>query len=117
MDRLKFLQYGENNVVAILGWKASNEQIKKLKDKGITKIISALDNDRPGKKGTEYLKKFFDVTRFTYLKGVKDPGDMNQQMFNKMYNKTMKNFKEESRGLKNGITKQNKSRSKKDRTK
>ena len=93
MDRLKFVQFGENNVVAILGWKMSPQQIKKLKDKGITKVISALDNDDCGKKGTEFLKKHFEVTRFTYLKGVKDPGEMTQESFDKMLRRTMKNFK------------------------
>lgn len=93
MDRLKFIQFGEDNVVAILGWKMSPQQMQKLKDKGITKIISALDNDDCGKKGTEFLKKHFEVTRFTYLKGVKDPGEMTQESFNKMFARTMKQFK------------------------
>ena len=93
MDRLKFVQFGEENVVAILGWKMSPQQIEKLKSKGITKVISALDNDDCGRKGTAFLKKHFEVTRFAYLKGVKDPGDMTQETFEKMLNKTMKNFK------------------------
>ena len=93
MDRLKFLQFGESNVVAILGWKISQQQINKLKAKGITKIIAALDNDDCGKKGTECLKQYFDVTKFSYLKGIKDPGDMNEKNFNKMLKRTMHNFK------------------------
>ena len=93
MDRLKFVQFGENNVVAILGWKMSPQQIQKLKDKGITKIISALDNDECGRKGTKFLEKHFQVTRFAYLKGTKDPGDMTQESFDKMYKRTMKTFK------------------------
>ena len=90
MDRLKFAQFGEENVVAILGWKMSPQQIQKLKDKGINKVISALDNDVCGKKGTEFLKQHFDVTRFAYLKGVKDPGEMTQDLFDKMFSKTMR---------------------------
>ncbi|MEE1303200.1 MAG: toprim domain-containing protein, partial [Bacteroidales bacterium] len=93
MDRLKFVQFGEDNVVAILGWKMSPQQIQKLKDKGITKIISALDNDDCGKKGTKFLQKHFEVTRFAYLKGVKDPGEMTQESFDKMFARTMKQFK------------------------
>ena len=93
MDRLKFIQFGEDNVVAILGWKMSPQQIQKLKDKGITKVISALDNDDCGKKGTKFLQKHFEVTRFTYLKGIKDPGEMTQESFDKMFRRTMKNFK------------------------
>lgn len=92
MDRLKFVQFGEENVVAILGWKMSAQQIQKLKDKGITRVISALDNDSCGRKGTEFLKKHFKVTRFKYLKGVKDPGDMTQESFNKMFRRTMDEF-------------------------
>ena len=92
MDRLKFVQYGVENVVAILGWKMSQQQIQKLKDKGITKVISALDNDDCGRKGTEYLKKHFEVTRFRYLKGIKDVGETTKDTFDKMYKKTMKEF-------------------------
>lgn len=89
MDRLKFVQFGEDNVVAILGWKMSQQQIQKLKAAGIKNVISALDNDTCGKKGTEFLKQHFDVTRFAYLKSVKDPGDMTQELFNKMFRRTM----------------------------
>lgn len=106
MDRLKFIQYGEENVVAILGWKMSAEQIEKLKKRNITKVISALDNDECGRKGTEYLKKFFEVTRFTYLKSIKDPGDMNEKSFKKMFERTMKKFIENG-GNKNGSSRQN----------
>lgn len=88
MDRLKFIQYGETNVVAILGWKMTAEQMQKLKKLGITTIVSALDNDDCGKKGTTYLKQFFKVIRFAYLKGVKDAGEMSEELFDKMLNKT-----------------------------
>lgn len=88
MDRLKLKQFGVRNVVAILGWKMSNEQIMKLKNMGINHIVSALDNDECGKKGTEFLKKHFKVTRFAYLKGIKDPGEMNKSNFKRMYERT-----------------------------
>ena len=100
MDRLKMIQNGEENVVAILGWKMSNEQIKKLKEKEITKVISALDNDECGRKGTKYLSKFFEVTRFCYMKGIKDPGDMDKTKFDKMYKKTMKMFHQNAKEAK-----------------
>lgn len=93
MDRLKFIQNGESNVVAILGWKMSANQIEKLKLKGITRVISALDNDECGRKGTKFLKTQFEVTRFCYLKGVKDPGEMDKKLFKKMYNKTIQKFR------------------------
>ena len=94
MDRLKFVQFGITNVVAILGWKMSGEQEKKLKEKGITHVISALDNDECGRKGTRYLKTIFNVTRFSYLKGIKDPGEMSEENFNKMYRRTMKIYRD-----------------------
>lgn len=91
MDRLKFIQFGVTNVVAILGWKMTKEQENKLKNAGVKIIISALDNDECGKKGTEYLKHIFsNVIRFKYLKNIKDPGEMSQELFNIMYKKTMK---------------------------
>lgn len=93
MDRLKFVQFEEKNVVAILGWKMSEYQIQKLKDEGITKIISALDNDECGRKGTKFLEKHFEVTRWCYIKGIKDPGDMTKESFDKMHKKTMEKFK------------------------
>lgn len=94
MDRFKFIQFGCDNVVAILGWKMSDVQIKELKDSGVKFIISALDNDEYGRKGSKYLKKHFKVFRFKYLKGIKDPGDMNEENFDKMYKSTMKLFRE-----------------------
>lgn len=95
MDRLRFVQFGIKNVVALLGWKMSDQQEQKLKAAGVTKIISALDNDPCGKRGTEYLKTVagFEVTRWCYLKGIKDPGEMDEKQFKKMYQKTMYKFK------------------------
>lgn len=97
MDRLKFIQYGEDNVVAILGWKISPQQIQKLKDKGITRVISALDNDKCGRRGTKYLESIFPTTRFCYLKGIKDPGDMSKDSFDRMLRKTVRRFKSDRR--------------------
>ena len=96
MDMLRFVQNGITNVVAVLGWKMSKQQEQKLKDAGVVKIISALDNDECGRKGTRYLKSIFEpknVTRWQYLKGIKDPGDMSKEAFEKMYKKTMLLFR------------------------
>ena len=91
MDRLKFIQYGVKNVVAILGWKMSREQEEKLRRSKVKFLISALDNDEYGKKGTEYLKSIFKtVYRFKYLKGIKDVGESNNIQFAKMMKKTLK---------------------------
>lgn len=88
MDMLKMRMFGIKNVAAVLGWRITEEQIQKLKAEGITHIISALDNDECGRKGTAYLKKFFKVTRWQYLKNCKDPGEMNKKQFNLMYHRT-----------------------------
>lgn len=88
MDRLKLMQLGVSNAVAILGWKMSAQQIEKLKSQGISVVVSALDNDECGRRGTEFLKKHFTVVRWRYLKGIKDPGDFDAASFGKMFNKT-----------------------------
>ena len=95
MDRLKFIQYGEENVVAILGWKMSKEQETKIKETKIKYVISALDNDKSGIKGTEYLKTIFkNVIRFQFPEGVKDPGQMSRKMFLETHKKTMIQYQE-----------------------
>lgn len=93
MDRLKFIQFEVTNVVAILGWKMSKEQEDKLKALGYKHVISALDNDKCGEKGTEYLKTIFDkVTRFCYNSNIKDPGEMTREQFDEMYQKTIRRY-------------------------
>lgn len=80
MDYLSLRTRGHvKNCCALLGWHISDEQTKKLKDKGVTTVVSALDNDDKGNKGTEYLKRFFDVIRFPYPEGVKDTGEMPEE--------------------------------------
>ena len=87
-DWLKMKQYGVNNVAAILGWKVTENQITKLKTCGVETIISALDNDVCGKKGTEYLKNFFNVVTFKFPENVKDPGDLSRAQFRESKNET-----------------------------
>lgn len=94
MDRLKLVQFGIENAVAILGWKMSAGQLKKLKDAGIEVVVSALDNDDCGRNGTEFLRKHFEVVRFKYLKGVKDPGEMELLEFKHMWDKTKRELGE-----------------------
>ena len=90
---LKLRQFGLKNVVAILGWKITADQIAKLKAKNITHVISALDSDECGRKGTAYLKNFFEVTEFQYPKGVKDAGDLNKIQFDRAFRKTKEKLK------------------------
>jgi DNA primase len=93
MDKLKMQQNGVRKVAAILGWKVTAEQIKKLKNQGIKYVVSALDNDKCGKQGTEYLKKFFKVIRFQYPDGIKDPGEMDAKTFKLANSKTKKLYR------------------------
>lgn len=93
MDYLKMVQFGCKKVVALLGWRATTEQVQKLKGAGITNIVSALDNDDYGRKGTEFLKKFFKVTRFQFEDGFKDPGEMDKKSFDRMMRKTKMQFR------------------------
>lgn len=93
MDRLKMIQFGATSVVAILGWKITAEQITKLKDAGVETIISALDNDSCGRKGSEFLRKHFEVIRFKFPKGVKDPGEMNIKQFERSNAETLKIYR------------------------
>lgn len=85
MDMLKMKQFGVKHVVAILGWKATDNQIAKLKEQGVVNIISALDTDECGQKGSRYLENFFNVVRFQYPEGVKDAGDLTKEQFEKAY--------------------------------
>lgn len=80
MDYLSLRTRGHlKNVCAILGWHISDEQVKKLKDANVHTVVSVLDNDKCGNKGTEYLKNFFEVIRFDYPVERKDPGEMTEE--------------------------------------
>lgn len=88
MDYLKMRMFGMHKVAAVLGWKVTAEQVQKLKEQGVTHVISALDNDEYGEKGTKYLKRFFRVSRWRYEKGCKDAGDMTKESFERMKKRT-----------------------------
>ena len=91
IDAITCWIYGRQ-AIALFGT-VSEEQIKMIQDLPHRSIVLALDNDECGKKGTKFLQKHFEVTRFTYLKGVKDPGEMTQESFDKMFARTMMSFK------------------------
>ena len=92
MDYLKAKQLGIRYVCAILGWKATQEQITKLKAQGVKTIISALDNDECGKEGTAFLKQHFKVVPFQYPRRIKDMGDMTPKLLKVAKRKTMGGF-------------------------
>lgn len=106
LDKLKLNQFGLTHVACIFGWKITSKQIDKLKARGVKYIISALDLDGPGRKGTRHLENYFDVIPFQFPKYVtddngdyvldkngrrkllKDPGDLVQSSFDIAYSKT-----------------------------
>lgn len=98
MDWLKMKQFGVKKVGALLGWKATAEQINKLKASGVETVISALDNDKCGREGTEYLKQFFKVVRFQFPPGVKDPGEMTERLFRIANDKTKQLYRRMNNG-------------------
>ena len=112
MDYLKARQFGVKYVCALLGWKATTEQIEKMKQAGVKTIISALDNDECGKKGTAYLSRFFEVYQFAYPEYIKDIGEMNIKQFKKYKQRTIEN-----RRNKYGLVKQYEKRNSKIRRK
>lgn len=87
MDRLKLVQLGVSNAVAILGWKLSPRQIEKLKSEGVQYAVAATDNDEAGRKGAAWIAKNFQSVRWPYLKGLKDPGDFDERSFSRMWKK------------------------------
>ena len=90
-DYLKAKQLGVDYVCAILGWKITTAQIQKLKEIGVKKIISALDDDDCGRAGTEILKKHFKTVTFRFPKGCKDLCDISsRQQYEKARIKTKK---------------------------
>lgn len=90
MDLIKAYQNGlrKYDICALFGWKISEEQVKMLKDAGVEEVVSMLDNDECGIKGTKELEKHFKVHRFKYLKGYKDTGEMDKETFLKCWNRT-----------------------------
>lgn len=95
MDMLSLKTRGHlKNVVAILGWHISDRQIDKLKALNITKVVSCLDNDKSGIKGTELLKKYFDVVRFQFPEGVKDVGEMTESQLKRYLKLTWREYNE-----------------------
>ncbi len=94
MDYLSLRTRGHiKNTCALLGWHLADEQMNKLKEKGITTVVSALDNDKCGIKGTEYLKKFFNVIRFPYPEDIKDVGEMTEEQLKKQIQIVKKQIK------------------------
>lgn len=93
LDMVKMKQFGLKYVAAIFGWKITSQQIVMLKAAGVETIISALDMDEPGRKGTTVLKKHFDVVEFQFPEQAKDPGDLTYLQFKIAYDKTKRIYR------------------------
>lgn len=94
LDMLKARQNGVKNVVAVLGWKMSDKQKKKLLHRGVKVIVCGLDNDQAGEKGYNYLKSLeeFKVVRLKYPEGIKDFGDVNKYIFDAFLKKQLSKY-------------------------
>lgn len=82
------------NVCAVLGWHLSDGQLNELRSKNITTVVSALDNDECGEKGTALLQKYFNVIRFPFPDGIKDPGEMSEKQIQKAIRKIRSEIKQ-----------------------
>src|SRR5690606_26223142 len=58
LDRMKVFQFGYTNSCCLLGWKASEDHIRKLQ-KVTDTLIVGLDNTPTGREGFKFLKKYF----------------------------------------------------------
>ena len=94
LDMLKARQNGVKSVVAVLGWKMSEKQQKKLLHRGIKTIVCGLDNDQAGEKGYAYLSSLdrFKVVRLKYPDGVKDFGEVTKNIFQTKLKKQLIKF-------------------------
>lgn len=84
LDRLAAEQLGFPHSICLLGWKASEYQLKKLTDSA-SSIIWATDNDAPGEQGyldaALHIRKQYPhipITRFPFPVGYKDICDFLQ---------------------------------------
>lgn len=87
LDMMKAWEYGVKNVVAILGWKITEQQVHKLGD---VLVIDALDNTETGEKGGKVLKRYFRTLRFKYPPHRKDIAEMTAFEFIKSFMETLK---------------------------
>lgn len=86
LDMMKAWEYGIKNVVAILGWKITEQQARKLGD---ALVIDALDNTETGEKGGRVLRRYFNTLRFRYPPHRKDIAEMTAFEFTKAFMETL----------------------------
>lgn len=79
-----------DNIVYILGWKATPLQIEKLKQVAGDRLINCLDDTPTGKRGGELLRKHFKyVVDFQYDGLHKDQGELDGRAFKKCWLDTL----------------------------
>ena len=77
--------YGDCSI-ALMGCTPTREQIVKLKKEGITKVISCLDADEAGERGTDELEKHFSVKRLVLPDGVNDVAELETDKLKRIVN-------------------------------
>lgn len=82
LDAMMAYQNGYKNTCALLGWKCSKWQVRKLQ-KYASKVICGTDNDEAGERGYRELCRVLDVQviRFPFVPGYKDIGEMPKNVF------------------------------------
>lgn len=90
LDMMMAYQLGYRNIACLFHWKASEYQIKKLKQY-TNELIVATDNTPTGIDGYKYLSKYFITKRFQYPDNCKDIGDIRSKyVFRKSLYDTMR---------------------------
>ena len=85
LDRMKAVQYGVTNATALLNWKISDVQARKLAAVATT-VVCGLDNDEKGERGYEYLCAVMrpygvPVVRLPFPPEKKDVCDLSRKEF------------------------------------
>jgi DNA primase len=75
--------------VALMGCNPTREQISKLQQSGVTKVVSCLDADEAGERGAKELEKHFRVKRLVLPDGVNDVAELETAKLKKEINKLL----------------------------
>jgi len=104
LDALLAGARGIKNVVALANAQLLAGQDEAFRKRGIKKLILALDNDEPGKKGTEaIIKKLLNSGITTYVatfRGAKDPDELIIKQGEEAFRKVLEDAKTGWRGIK-----------------
>lgn len=82
LDLMKAAQYGYPRVAALLGWRLSEGKLDRLRERGVDRVICALDSDVAGEAGWTLIQKAFPgAQKFEFPAHRKDVGELAQHEF------------------------------------